>query len=193
MPLTVRRFGENLLAQELWCWGRDIKHSSENLLVRFGFTKHRESNTESSSTCYRLDHEQQHIALWGFGLFFGRRDLGGLFLSRFEFCPQWAPIESISLSVHWPDELPIFARPYGHDQWHRAKLLWAGLLLWIAEYEKWAVKAVGIEYRRQCVGTWLRPFVHAERMSDAWRYLSRRNWEKNAKPLGQQLKKFTCR
>jgi len=45
----------------------------------------------------------------------------------------------------------------------------AGLLRWIAEYEKWAVKTAGIEYRRQCVADWLRPFfVTAEQMADAW-------------------------
>ena len=193
MPPTVRRFGEKLLGQQLWCWGRDIEHSDENLLMRFGFTKHRDSDCEARSTCYRLDQDQLHVALWGFGMFLGRRDLGGLFLGRFDFCPDWAPIESVSLSVHWPDELPIFARPYGQDQWQRARELWASLLLWISEYERWIVKTAGIEYRRQCVASWLRRFVRADRMSQAWRFLGKRGWEEKSQPLGKQLNKLTCR
>ena len=192
-PPTVRRFGVKLLEQELWCWGRDIEYSNQNLLMSYGFKQYRDSEAEVPSTCYRLDEGQLHIALWGFGMFFGRRDLGGLFLSRFEFCPDWAPIESISLSVHWADELPIFARPYGQDQWQRARQLWAALLLWISEYERWTVETAGTEYRRQCVASWLRPFVRADRMSQAWKFLSRRGWEKQSQPLGQQFKKFTYR
>lgn len=191
MPPSIRRFGLKLLAQQLWCWGRDIEHSSKNLLMCFGFERHRDCQTEDRSTCYRLDQDQLHVALWGFGIFFGRRDLGGLYLSRFGFCPGWAPIESISLSIHWPDELPIFARPCGLDQWHRARQLWASLLLWISEYERWAIETAGIEYRRQCVASWIQPFVCADRMTEAWQFLSSRGWEKKAKPLRQELKKFT--
>ena len=191
MPPTVRRFGKKLFEQELWCLGRDIEYSSENLLMRFGFTRHRDTDTDARSTCYRLDQDQLHVAMWGFGLFFGRRDLGGLYLGRFEFCPYWAPIESLSLSVHWPDELPIFARPLGQDQWQRARQLWASLLHWFSEYEEWAVETAGIEYRHQCVESWLRPFVRADRMSKAWEFLSDRSWEKKAQPLRKQLKKFT--
>ncbi len=190
MPATVRRFGLKLLEQQLWCWGRDIEYTNENLLMRFGFTRHRDSETNERSSCYRLDLDELHVALWGFGMFFGRRDLGGLYLGRFEFCPYWAPIESISLSVHWPDELPIFARPYGHDQWHRGRKLWSSLLLWISEYERSIVETAGLEYRHQCVASWLRPFVQADRIAQAWEFLGQRDWEQKSQPLKKQLEKF---
>lgn len=192
MPPSVRRFGEKLLAQELWCLGRDIEHSRENLLMRYGFSRHRETASDGeSSTCYRLDEDQLHIALWGFGIFFGQREFGGLVLGRFGFVPYWAPIESVSLSVHWPDELPMFDRPLGPHQWRRARKLWASLLLWLAQYEKWVVESEGTGYREECVSSWLHPIVHADRMAKAWRFLGNRGWEKKAFPIPKQLKAFT--
>ncbi|MEM7453637.1 MAG: hypothetical protein AAF456_04705 [Planctomycetota bacterium] len=196
MPPTIRRFGSKLYAQQLWCWGQDIEYHGGNLLMRFGFQRHRDRETWDRSTCYRLDQDQLHVVLWGFGMFFGRRDLGGLFLGRAEFCPEWAPVESISLFVHWPDELPVFDRPHGRDQWIRARRLWASLLIWISEYEEWASGIAGIDYRRQCVASWLRPFVTAENMVNAWQYLGSRGWENEAKnetkTISRELKKFTC-
>lgn len=190
-PHTIRRFGEKLLAQQLWCLGQDIEHPQGNLLMQYGFSRHRDRDLNFRSTCYRLDQGQLHVALWGFGVFFGRRDLGGLFLGRFGFCPVWAPIEAIALSVHWPDELPAFGRPHGSGQWRRAKLLWATLLQWISEYERWTTVAAGLQYRQKCVESWLRPFVKAERMADAWRFVAMRSWEKRNQSIGRQLKKFT--
>ncbi len=178
------------MEQQVWCWGRDIEHAGENLLMRFGFERHRDQSADRS-TCYRLDHEQLHVSLWGFGMFFGRRDLGGIFLDRFEFCPNWAPIESLSLSIHWPDELPVFARPRGRPQWQSARKLWKLSQLWIAEYEAWVCETAGLDYRRECVETWLRPFVHAEKTAPAWRFLSQRGWERNGQSTSRTLKRYT--
>ena len=191
MPPTIRRFGGRLLSQQLWCWGRDIAYPDGNLLMRFGFERHRDSDADARSTCYRLDQDELHVALWGFGMFFGLREFGGLYLNRFEFCPDSAPIESISLSIHWPDQLPIFDRPYGQDQWQRARKLWESLLFWISEYERWVLDVVGLDYRNECVETWLRPFVLADRIPDAWQFLSDRGWEEMDQPLRQKLKPFT--
>ena len=191
MPRPVRRFGGKLMAQQVWCWGRDVECPDGNLLMRFGFERHRDCDTEDRSTCYRLDRDQLHVALWGFGMFFGRRDLGGLYLDRFDFCPKWAPVESLSLEIHWPDELPVFARPRGRPQWHRARKLWKSSLLWIADYEAWVRNEVSLAYRRECVATWLRPFVRAEKTAAAWRFLSRQRWEHRDQSVKQALKRYT--
>lgn len=191
MPQPVRRFGGKLMEQQLWCWGRDVEHPNGNLLIKFGFERHRDCNTEDRSTCYRLDQDQLHVSLWGFGMFFGQRELGGIYLNRFDFCPYWAPIESISLAIHWPDELPVFARPNGKSQWQRARKVWKSCLLWIAQYETWVRSNVGTAYRRECVEDWLRPFVRAEKMSAAWRFLSRQDGEYQNQPLSQVLNQFT--
>lgn len=179
------------MGQQVWSWGRDVEYPDGNLLMQFGFERHRDRTTAERSTCYRLDRDQLHVALWGFGMFFGCRDLGGLYLKRFEFCPYWAPVESLSLDIHWPDELPVFARPRGALQWRRARKLWKSSLLWIANYEAWVCTTVGLAYRRECVADWLRPSVRAEKMAAAWRFLSRRGWEHQDLSLSRAFKPYT--
>ncbi|MEM6979278.1 MAG: hypothetical protein AAF539_06375 [Planctomycetota bacterium] len=191
VPRTIRRFGEKLMSQQVWCWGRDIECSDGNLLMRYGFERYRESNDLDHSTCYRWDQNEMHVCLWGFGMFFGSRKLGGLFLNRFEFCPVWAPVESVSLDIYWPDELPVFKRPKGEMQWLRAQKLWRQSLTWIAEYESWIREGVGVDYRRQCVQSWMRPHVRAEKKAAAWRFLSRYGWEHESQSLHQALRRFT--
>lgn len=191
MPRSIRRFGEKLMAQQVWCWGRDVEYLDGNLLMQFGFERLRDHTSEGRSTCYRLDQDEFHICLWGFGMFFGRRDLGGLYLGRFDFCPRWAPVESLSSAIHWPDELPVFGRPRGRSQWERANSLWKETQLWIADYETWVRQTAGLAYRRECVEDWLRPFVRANRISSAWRFLSRRGWEGREQPIAEVLNHYT--
>ena len=188
MPQQILRFGGQLMEQQLWCWGRDVERVEGNLLMEFGFERHRECEIDPQSTCYRLDCDELHVCLWGFGMFFGRRDLGGLFVNRFDFRPGWAPIESLAEGIHWPQELPAFTRPRGRSQWLRARELWSGLLGWIADYEAWVQNANGEAYRSKTVETWLRPFVRAEKMSAAWNFLSRQDWSQQGKPISQLLK-----
>ena len=179
------------MEQQLWCWGRDVEFSDGNLLMDFGFERHRDQGIVERSTCYRLDNDELHVCMWGFGLFFGRRELGGIYIHRFDFSPKWAPIESLALAIHWPAELPVFVRPSGQDQWRRARILLKALTHWIACYETWVRDTVGVAYRRDCVETWLRPFVRADRMSLAWRFLSRRGWERQGQSLPNTLNRYT--
>ena len=191
IPRPIRNFGRKLLAQQLWCWGRDIEYPDGNLLTQFGFERHRYDGAAERSTCYRLDEEKRHVCMWGFGMFFGYRDLGGLYLSRFDFCPGWAPIESLSLAIHQVADLPLFARPRGRAQWNQARELWKSQLQWIAGYERWVRATVGLAYRRKCVESWLRPFARAERMASAWQFLGHRMWERQKQPLKQSLRNYT--
>lgn len=179
------------MEQQVWCWGRDVECSEGNLLMEFGFQRHRDRATVDRATCYRLDEGELHVGLWGFGMFFGSRQLGGLYLDRFDFRPGWAPIESLSLAIHFPDELPVFARPRGQSQWQRARKLWKMALNWIADYESWVRVNLGVVYRRHCVDSWLRPFVRAEKNAAAWRFLGRQGWEQQGQPLKQTLDQYT--
>ena len=188
MPRLVQDFGLELLAQQLWCWGRDIVHPDGNLLVEFGFERHRYSGKSERTTCYRLDDGELHICLWG--MFFGRRELGGLYLGRLDFCPTWAPIESLSAAIHRIADLPSFVRPRGREQWQCARTLWTSQQKWIADYELWITDITGVEHREECVDSWMRPFVGAERMSPAWQFLSQRGWEGNGRSVMKSLKEY---
>lgn len=191
-PRSVARFGERLFGQQLWCWGRDILFSKGNLLLRYGFSRHRERGVDGS-TCYRLDTEKQHIALWGFGVWYGCREYGGIFLNRFNFVPQWGNFESLALGIHWPEELPPLGRPSNQLQWQRAHRLCCQMMAWIASYETWVQREVGLDYRRHCVATWRRPLIAAERMPGAWRLLQRRCWETNTNTWKDKIEKMKIR
>lgn len=191
MPRTVCSFGVELTGQQLWCWGQDIEYPDGNLLMQFGFNQHRDQAKLKRSTYYQFDDEELHICMWGFGMFFWRRDLGGLFLGRLDFFPKWAPLESLPLGIHKFADLPSFGRPSGREQWLCARKLWQSLLQWIARYERWLLTTVGIQYRRECVESWLRPIVRADQMARAWQFLSRRQWERSKQPVSQALSRYT--
>lgn len=177
-PRPVQRFAEKLLDQQLWCWGRDILSPNGNLLMDRGFERHREKDSDSKkSTCYRLDDGERHVALWGFGIFYGERELGGLFIRRFGFSPVWYVGGVLKLGIHAPQKLPPSSRPKGTDEWARAHELSSRMMEWIADYESELLESVGLEYRQECIADWLRPITSAEGTPDAWRSLAARGWD----------------
>jgi hypothetical protein len=80
--------GTKLLSQQLWYWGCDVRRPEGNLLLDHGFARTRPSEGVQGSTIYALEPTPgAQVILWGFGVFFGRGELGGLFLNRFRFEP----------------------------------------------------------------------------------------------------------
>lgn len=180
IPPSVIRFADRLFNQQLWCWGQDVKHRQGNLLMRYGLERHREPGQEErGSTCYRWDDGDQHLAMWGFGVFYGTRRFGGLLIRRYGFRPVWSEVESLSVGIHSPDDLPTFARPRRHAHWRRAHRLCRDLMLWIADYEEWVQQQLGPEYRERCLIKWMDPVLPATMIASAWRILGTRSWEKN--------------
>lgn len=178
LPPAVRKFANRLFSQQLWCWGQDVTHSTGNLLMRYGFERYRTpDDPQKGSTCYRTDQDEKHVALWGFGAFFGTRRLGGLYIARYDFLPLWGEIESVSYGVHSPDDLPAFHRPRRLLHWRQAHRLLSELLRWIADYERWVTAEVGPLHRQSCITRWNDPVVPGELIANAWRTLSRRSWE----------------
>lgn len=87
-------FGEKILHHQLWFFGKDILHEEGNLLIRYGFEKFGVPDGKTGGNSYRLVlNDTQEIALFGFGIFFGNQNLGGIFssdtnLSRIYFLSQ---------------------------------------------------------------------------------------------------------
>ena len=52
MGKRVRRLGQSLLTQQCWCWGRDVTRPDGNLLLQYGFTRHRPPGQERGATTY---------------------------------------------------------------------------------------------------------------------------------------------
>jgi hypothetical protein len=158
LPAAVRRHGSVLLNQQFWLWGQDIRRPEGNLLLGGGFERARPPGAAQGSRCYtlRLDGGRT-VALWGFGLFYGDDDLGGLYLSRFRLLPLLSENADPPASVWAPNDLPPFASPASMDEWERARPLLVAALLWISAYESRTLELPGLTYRRRCLAGAPRP------------------------------------
>ena len=67
LPREARFAARELLAQQCWCWGRDVKRAEGNLLLEYGFTRKRAPQNEPDATNYTLRCGSATLRLWGFG------------------------------------------------------------------------------------------------------------------------------
>lgn len=163
-----RRLVPRLFEQQMWCWGQDVRYPAQNLLMAYGFTRQRSIGDPQLSTCYsHLALPEAHITLWGYGLFFGRRTLGGLFVSRNGFALTLIPHATLTTD-QW------MAPPDGEPPATRAQCEVTGKLLldaiaWMADYERWIVEHVSVTHRAACLTAWKRkPVVPAAEMASTW-------------------------
>ena len=165
-----------LLSQQVWCWGRDILRPEGNWLLEVGFERIEPPlEREDSSSVYVLHLSRGRcVVLRAFGVFYGDRDLGGIFLPRFKFRPGYTKLSSLD-SPPWSDEdLPDFFAPNEQQRNHCA-MLTLDLIDWIRGYEANIAEHLGIEYRRLTLMKWKnaeRLFTPAEELASAWRELS---------------------
>ncbi len=179
LPAELRRAGRDLLHQQCWCWGCDIRRQAGNLLLEHGFARRRPPAGLSGSILYTCAcGAGRAVALWGFGLFYGDPARGGLFLRRFEFAPRWLP----TLDLESPPWLParVLTRDPAREPelWQSALLLLAEAAGWVAAYETWVASALGQGYRQSCLDGWTygrlsRPTPPAQ-LPAAWRGIAER-------------------
>jgi hypothetical protein len=161
--------GRALLDQQLWCWGRDIRHPGGNVLRRYGFLAQRPAHPDRGSTAYVLDScAERTLVLWGFGVFCGDAAGGGLFLKRYEYTPRLTA-QHLPPWVLWhPGHLPPGRDPESSDDRIRLQGLYTDALEWIASYERWVAERFGLAYRRRCVAGWARALIPADAMAATW-------------------------
>lgn len=177
-PISEREFlkqGVSLLSQQVWCWGRDILRPEGNWLLEIGFDRlAAPADRENCSSVYTLQLPQgRRVVLRGFGVFYGDDRLGGVFLPRYEFRPQYTPVAVLECPPWTNQELPKLSAP-NCSQRDACVALVSGLIAWIADYEQTIVERLGVEYRRSTLADWKngnRPILPAEVMADAWRSL----------------------
>jgi hypothetical protein len=165
VPSEVRRRGAPLLNQQCWCWGWDIRRAEGNLLIEYGFARHRVPEGVRGSSMYerQLDHGRL-VVLWGFGLFYGDPALGGLFLRREGFNPQCTGWSALQNPI-WEVEKMAAHAPATADGWRCLNALTAAALRWIADYEQWVGNTLGNDYRATCVAHWRKKPISAGEMS----------------------------
>ena len=172
-PLPVvrrsRRCAAELFNQQIWCWGQDIRYPEKNLLLTYGFTRHRPPPGEQRASCYTLSvSPSAHVALWGFGMFYGDVRFGGLFLRRYTFAPHWSPWATLPDSTRSPVPSAAPALPRTLAGRLSVCRLTIAALRWIAAYERWVRGEVGIDYRHRCVAAFPSSTIPAERMIVTW-------------------------
>lgn len=163
----------SLLDQQLWCFGRDIRHSDGNLLIRFGFERSPAPNPVTESSAYLLRGRSGcQTVLWGFGLFYGEEGYGGIFLRRYASAPRWTVAHRVPECVWKPEGLSSMNWPCNAQEQALANHLFEGAAAWLAEYEEWVLNIAGIDYRHACLRRWTKKFVAPELVPQEWRRIA---------------------
>jgi len=171
----VRHFGTMLFDQQMWCWGRDVARAGGNALCAYGFIRRPPPENVPSSCGYHFDNPTgEWVALWGWGLLYGDRAHGGLFLRRYDFAPVWLDVLELPDGVWGPESLPASYGPAGAKAKACLLHLVPAALCWVAGYERWVRDVLGLEYREECVAQWHKPKVPAADMPLAWEALAER-------------------
>jgi len=166
-----RRKGQELLHQQCWNWGRDIRRPEGNLLMEAGFTRQRPPQGVTGATRYVLRLAGAGCwMLWGFGFFYGTPDLGGVYVNRFHFRPRWMGLDAVEEPIWNPDMVPSGELP--PDPSVPLKLA-ASAVRRIADYEDWVLDRCGLPYRRAVLAQWRETTKMApDRLPEAWRALA---------------------
>jgi hypothetical protein len=175
LPGKERKQAASTLDQQFWCWGKDITRETGNLLLNFGLCRHRAPTSHLTSSAYVGEPlEDCRLILWGFGLYFGRRDLGGVFLRRFDFSPLWTPDGQVT-GVYAPEQIVGLSRPRTPKEWRIVKTLLPLALEWVATYEHFVAETAGIEYRDAVLSAWRKPTgIKAVKWASEWEKLAER-------------------
>ncbi|MDA7980353.1 MAG: hypothetical protein MPJ50_16460 [Pirellulales bacterium] len=165
----------SLLSQQVWCWGRDILRPEGNWLLEIGFDRiEPPAEREGSSSVYSLELPPGRcVVLRGFGVFYGDRESGGVFLPRYEFRPKYTTHATLRCPPWSRADLPKLSSPKDSQQTACVSLT-LDLIDWIRNYEVTIVERLGIDYRRSTLLEWddgKRSIVPAEETASAWRML----------------------
>lgn len=179
LSVADKRRLQELLHQQLWCWGRDVLAQPTNLLIRHGMTRHGDAAPgQRGSNCYSLRRpDQTEILIWAFGLAI-RTPTGGIFLHRYQRGPRLLPHDLDPSRVREPGHLPPLPRPRAPNEQHHAVRLLTSLFGWIAGYERWVLRTMGDGYRARTLDRWEHPVAAAAAMPDEWTRLAacHRRW-----------------
>ncbi|MBL8170960.1 MAG: hypothetical protein JNJ50_22575 [Acidobacteria bacterium] len=176
LPQSIRQAGAALMHQQCWLWGQDVKRPQENVLLDYGFTRHRAPETECNRGCTGYElllPDGRAIVLWGFGLFLGDRDLGGMYVKRYGFSPKWLKESRLSLPIWQSEQLPKMRNARTPNERRRLLTLLVTALQWISQYEAWVIESRGLAYRRRCLAEWNTTIIPADQAVGRWQALQR--------------------
>ena len=165
--------GAELMHQQCWCWGQDVRRPEGNLLLEYGFARTRPPEGVSGSSRYTLHQDGAHLALWGFGAGYAVEGCGGIYVNRYCFVPRWLADHAALDPVWHADQLASLRRPLTRREIRRSRRLLRSLIRWIASYERWVESACGPGYRPRTLSSWRRTSIPPDRQALEWELLAR--------------------
>jgi hypothetical protein len=165
--------GAELLHQQCWCWGQDLRRVEGNLLLQYGFERTRPPEGMAGSSRYRLRGPDFDVTLWGFGVAYRREPCGAIYVNRYCFVPRWLPLETPIDGIWRAEAMAATRRPGTRREVRRSRRLLQSLLRWMAGYEKWVLQTAGLSYRQRSLSQWTKTDIPAERMALEWELLAR--------------------
>ncbi len=148
------QFASDLLNQQLWCWGCDVRHSQGNVLVRQGFERLPPPVKSMGASIYtRPCGTEGTIWLHSYGVYFGVAGVGGIFCRRFSFVPVFSSASRLN-ALRWSD--PNAGEPAAPAPGvpGPAVRLTVQLCEAIAQIETGLREVVSSEERRRSVAKW---------------------------------------
>lgn len=174
-------FGEKVLHHQLWFFGKDIWHEDGNLLIRYGFKRYGVPKSKDSTNAYRLKiNDLQEIVLFGFGIFWGDKRYGGIFLKRYEFRPKMLRCSSLKLPLWKKEHLPFQFFPISDEDKISVGKMFKDFSEWLAKYENWVDANCSNSWRENCLEEWQNARLSISRIRQGWKILEN-NLEKYEK------------
>lgn len=172
-------FGEKVLHHQLWFFGKDIWHQEGNLLIRYGFKRYGVPEDKSGTNAYCLKiNDLQEIVLFGFGVFWGDKRLGGILLKRYEFCPKMLRCSSLKLPLWKKELLPFQFSPFNEPDKIAVGEMFKDFSGWLSEYESWIDASCSKSWRENCLENWENSCLSIQRVRQGWKILEN-NLEKS--------------
>lgn len=165
--------GAELMHQQCWCWGQDVRRPEGNLLLEYGFERSRPPEGVSGSSRYTLHRDGANLALWGFGAGYAVEGCGGIYVNRYCFVPRWLADRAALDPVWRAEQMASLRRPFTRREIRRSRRLLRSLIRWIATYERWVESACGPHYRARTLASWHRTSIPAACLALEWELLAR--------------------
>lgn len=166
-PSALRREIRLLMNQQLWCWGCDIRHHQENLLIAHGARRvppRVPSDSRSAAYHVALDGGGW-LMLWGFGVACVPSPGLSVLLPRYDPTPRTVADAEALRQVWCLQDLPP------HEAAGRQLPAWWSALKalrWMAAYEQWVVARAGAGWRRECAARFEASEVTGDQLGRAW-------------------------
>jgi hypothetical protein len=171
-------FGRHFVAAynlQMWCFGCDIRRIEGNLLIEYGYERHRAPTGSYGSSHYVLPlGADTHLHLLGFGLILHVADTG-IVLKRHDKLPRLVTHWNVIPQLFEPHQLPTATIPHSIEDITTATHLLTLLTNELSKYEKFVSSSVDSHYaqkRRRTAPRAIRQSHRAE-LSAVWSGLSR--------------------